>query len=554
VDTAFNPGGGNRGGFDHEVTALALQPDGRIITAGVFSQVGSTDRLGLARLNTDGSLDTTLNPGLGLIRFTEAVVLETDGRMLLGGWSATYNGAPVPYLARVEPNGALSSGFVPSPGDYLTDCQLQPDGRILVSGYFTSIGGVARPYVARLLPDGTVDSSFDPGLGPNSYVYSVALQPDGRILIAGDFTSVAGITRNRIARLFADGSLDPSFDPGQGADRIVYDVEIQPDGRIVLGGWFAELQGQELWFLGRLTANGALDATFTPQIDPAFGQVLSAKAQPDGMIIAAGQFWSVGGTARACIARFHPDGALDTDFDPGQGPLEDPKTGLEPLIREIALQADGHVLACGRFIEFDGTRVNRLVRLTGESGGSVEWAQTSAGIAESETQVQLTLIRTGSSAGPVSVDVGVLSSGAAVQGQDFVLEPSTAVFAGGEMSRTLTLSVPPGGMTEGDAEVVLGIGNPLGGLVLGSTQRVQVAVTARGESEIVPPQFVSVTPQGADVLRLTLEAESPGDYVLQSTEAFLQWTDVQTQPGPGTLEFDVLRQSGGSPRFFRIQR
>jgi len=554
VDSAFDPGGGNRGGFDHEVTSVAVQPDGRIIAAGVFTQVGSTDRAGLARLNADGSLDTTLNPGMGVNSLVESVVLETDGRILLGGWSPTYNGAAVPYFARVESSGALSPGFVPLPGDYLTDCLLQPDGRILVSGYFTTVGGVARPYIARLNPDGTVDPAFNPGAGPDSYVYALALQPDGRILIAGDFTSFAGMSRNRVARLFADGSLDPSFDPGQGANRIIYDLELQPDGRIVLGGWFYELHGREQWFLGRLAADGALDTTFTPQIDPAFGQVLSLTAQPDGKIIAAGQFWSVGGVARPCIARFLPNGALDTDFDPGTGPVEDPKTGLEPMIREIAVQADGRVLACGRFIEFDGTRINRLVRLTGDSGGSVEWAQASANITESETQVQLTLTRTGSFGGPVSVDVGVLASGSAVQGQDFALESSTAAFAAGEMSRTLTLSVPPGGMANDDAEVVVGLGNPLGGILLGTTQRVQVAIAARIGGEVVPPQFVAIVPQGADVVRITLDAPSPGDYLLQSTGDFLQWTDLQTQPGPGSLVFDVQLQSGEGGRFYRVRR
>jgi uncharacterized delta-60 repeat protein len=551
VDTSFDTGGRN-GGFDAEVTALGLQPDGKILAAGVFTQLNSADRLGLARLNPNGSLDPSLDPGAGVDRLVEALVLQPDGRLLLGGWSSTYDGAAVPYLARVEPGGSLSPGFVPSPGDYLTDCHIQPDGRILVSGYFTSIGGLVRAYVARLHPDGTVDTSFN--VAPDHYVYTVALQPDGRILIAGNFTSVDGSPRNRVARVLPDGTLDPSFEPGLGADRIIYDLELQPDGKVVLGGWFTELHGREQWFLGRLTETGTLDDTFNPQIDPAFGQVLSVKAQPNGKILAAGQFWSVGAVDRPCIARFHADGSLDTDFDPGTGPVEDPKTGLQPMIREIALQADGCVLACGRFIEFDGTRVNRLVRLTGDNGGSAQWGQSAASVGENESQVQLALSRTGSSAGPVSVDIGVWSSGGAAEGVDFVLDRSTVVFGEGEMSAAITLSVPAGGMTNDDAEVLLGLGNPLGGLVLGSTQLLPVTIAARSGGEIVPPQFVAITPQPPETLRISVATQTPGDYVLQASGDFQQWTVVQTLPGPGTLEFDVQRQSAGHQQFYRVLR
>lgn len=534
---------------------MAVQPDGQIVVAGAFTKVGTTARMGLARLNPDGSLDASLDPGGGLVRLTETVLLEPDGDIVMGGWSGSYGGLALPYLSRATVDGAPDASFVPTPGDYLTDCLLQPDGRILLSGYFGEVGGVGRPYVARVMPDGTLDFSFDPGVGPDSFVYAMALQPDGKILIAGDFSSVNGVTRNRIARLHPDGSLDMSFDPGAGANKIVYDLELQPDGKVIVGGWFDQFGGGEQYFLGRLLADGTADAGFVPHIDPAIGQVLSVKVQPDGKVLAAGQFWTVEGVSRQCIARFLPDGSLDLGFDPGTGPSEDPKTGLLPMIREIAVQEDGGVLAGGRFIEFDGVKLNRMVRLVGDQGGAVQWAQSSVAIASDATEAWIEVSRSGSTEGPVSVDIGVLSTSGAVRGVDFELESSTIVFQQGEMTSSVRVYIPSGGMTGSDAQVKLALGNPLGGILLGATQTLDLSLTARTEVEVVPPEFTGVQ---LDVsgggLTLSVGTTSPGDYTLQSSVDSTQWSDLQTLSGPGQLVFEVTPGQGSGVQFYRIRR
>ncbi len=555
VDASFNPGSGNRGGFDSEVTSMAVQPDGQIVVAGAFTKVGTTARMGLARLNPDGTLDASLDPAGGLVRLTETLLLESDGDILMGGWSDTYGGLALPYLSRAGINGTPDASFVPNPADFLTDCQLQPDGRILLSGYFGQVGGVGRAYIARLHPDGSLDSSFDPGLGPDSFVYTMALQSDGKIVIAGDFTAVNGVTRNRIARLHPDGSLDLTFDPGSGANKIVYDLELQPDGRVIVGGWFDQFGGSEQYFLGRLMEDGTPDSGFSPHIDPAIGQVLSVKVQPDGKVLAAGQFWTVEGVSRQCIARFLPNGALDLDFDPGTGPVEDSKSGLLPMIREIALQQDGYVLAGGRFIEFDGVKLNRMVRLVGDQGGAVQWVENSATIGSDATEAWIEVSRTGSTAGPVSVDIGVLAASGAVVGVDFALESSTVVFQQGEMTASMRVSIPSGGMTGNDAQVTLALGNPLGGILLGAAQTLNLSLTARSVVEVVPPEFTDVqfdTAGGG--LTLSVDTTSPGDYTLQSSVDSAQWSDLQTLTGPGQLVFEVAPEPGSGVRFYRIRR
>jgi uncharacterized delta-60 repeat protein len=115
---------------------------------------------------------------------------------------------------------------------------LQPDGKLLIGGDFTTYNGTPRNLIARLNADGSLDASFNPGSGANFEVHALALQSDGKVLIGGTFTSYNGTPRNRIARLNADGSLDASFNPGTGANSSVYALALQPDGKLLIGGAF----------------------------------------------------------------------------------------------------------------------------------------------------------------------------------------------------------------------------------------------------------------------------------------------------------------------------
>lgn len=568
VDTTFNPGSGNRGGFVNtvdkigDVTTLTVQADGRVLAGGVFNEVSTVARPGLARLLTDGALDLSLDPGSGWSGYMEVIAVDGEGRIVLGGRSVLYDGVNAPYLARAFPDGSPDVTFAPRPDFFVNDCLVLPDGRLLVAGGFETVAGVARSCVARLHADGSLDGSFTPvaiGVGQLSGtagVFSVIVQPDGRIVIGGHFGVVGGVPRERIARLHPDGSLDTTFDAGAGGGRyeVVYDLELEPDGKILVGGWFEVLHGEPRRLLGRLLPDGSLDPEFAPAIDPTYGAVQSLRRQPDGKVVAAGEFETIGGVPRNGIARFHSDGSLDLGFDPGSGPKQDIKLSPVPLIRRIALQADGAVLVGGNFIEFDGFRINRLARLAGDCGGAVEWGQAEVAVGESQTQVDIPLVRMGCTDGPVTVGVGVRSSGLAVEGIDFTLSGSTVVFEAGQMSQTLTLSVPPGGMTGDDQIVALGLGNPVGGVLLGLTRVVEVSLAGRPSVEVVPPRFVSIEPADSSTLKLTVDSTSPGDYVLQRGDGAFQWSDEQTQAGPGMLIFYVPRSEPSGAVYYRVRR
>ena len=137
---------------------------------------------------------------------------------------------------------------------------IQADGKVLIGGEFTTVSGTSRNAIARLNGDGTLDTGFDPGAGANDWVKDVAVQPDGKVLIGGDFTTVNGTGRNRIARLNGDGTLDTGFDPGAGANYWVSAVAIQADGKVLIGGGFDTVDGTARKRIARL--NGATPPVF----------------------------------------------------------------------------------------------------------------------------------------------------------------------------------------------------------------------------------------------------------------------------------------------------
>ena len=169
------------------------------------------------------------------------ILVEADGRMILTGWFSRFNGSTRWGIARVDLDGSLNPTFGPSISGDVYDAELQTDGKILIVGNFLFSG---RNDVARLNADGTVDTTFLNGLsGANQNVNSVALQPDGRIIVGGAFTSVNGVARSRIARLNADGTVDTTFLDGlSGADGTVNAVALQADGKLLIGGNFLECE------------------------------------------------------------------------------------------------------------------------------------------------------------------------------------------------------------------------------------------------------------------------------------------------------------------------
>ncbi|MBN8459517.1 MAG: cadherin-like domain-containing protein [Verrucomicrobia bacterium] len=237
-------------------------------------------------------------------------------------------------------------GFDPNANNRVYSLAVQADSKLLIGGAFTAMSGVTRNRIARLNADGTLDGSFSPDA--NHVVNSLAVQADGKILMGGFFTTVGGVTRNRIARLNANGSLDSSFNPN--ANDSINSVVLQADGKILIGGDFTTVGGVVRNRIARLNVDGTLDSSFNPNAN---SWVYSLAVQVDGKILIGGGFTTVGGVTRNYIARVNADGTLDSSFNPN----------ADGGVGTIAVQADGKIVIGGGFVVVGGVARNRIARL-----------------------------------------------------------------------------------------------------------------------------------------------------------------------------------------------
>ena len=209
----------------------------------------------------------------------------------------------------------IGYGMGDGPNAPLTATLLQPDGKILITGAFTTYNGVPRSGIARLLKDGSLDPSFDPGAGlAPAYTSgsSLAIQSDGAIIISGNFESYNGLPRKGIARINVDGSPDIGFNPALNSTLSYSSVAIQPDGKILIVGMFSlDNKG-----VVRINSNGSLDADFT--LGSGTYNANSVAIQPDKKIVIGGVFVNLdGATNTKCIVRLNENGSLDPSFDSG---------------------------------------------------------------------------------------------------------------------------------------------------------------------------------------------------------------------------------------------
>jgi uncharacterized delta-60 repeat protein len=317
VDDTFNVGGTI--GAGSAVVSLAIQPDGKIVIGGWFFSVRNVTQNRIARLNTDGTLDTEFNTGgtVGVNSDVEAVALQSDGKIIIGGWFTAARGTTQNYIARLNADGTLDTSF--NAGDdigtnsVVYDIAIQSDGKIVIGGAFAAARGVTQNYIARLNADGSLDTGFnviaDGTIGVNNSVRSVAIQPDGKIIIVGDFTTARGVTQNRIARLNTDGSLDTGFNTGGtvGADNSVRAVLLQPDGTMFITGTFTTVRGTAQNRIGFLAPDGSripMPSTLG-NIGTATGLFLAPY--PGGRALVGGQnLLSFGGRAWHSLGLLNP--------------------------------------------------------------------------------------------------------------------------------------------------------------------------------------------------------------------------------------------------------
>jgi uncharacterized delta-60 repeat protein len=422
------------------VTAIALQSDGKIVLGGGFRAVHGTVRKSVARFNADGSLDTAFNPGT-LFTYdvfgVNDVAVQSDGKIVItGGFSTTSRGGNQQNsIFRVDSDGSLDNSFsaITSRGIYdgfgdnfqVSRVAILSNGQLIIGGDFSLVDGVKAASYARLNADGSLDSAFQTQVQGAGFVFDLVVQAGGKILAGGEFENVNGMPSYALARINSDGSLDPDFAPDFGlgpADNVgvtvslwIQHLAVESDGKILYSAFersrsapFAQVDFSNPF--RRLNADGSRDTTFSVTFDSSSSFVTSIVPQADGKILIAGNFSSVNGVARASFARLNANGSLDTNFQPpalmGVGPSGTPATAQ---ITKMVVQSDGKIVLGGTFSLTNTTKPVDVVRLN--SDGSLDSAFTAA----------LPLVEDQSFQQPSVLDVALQGNGKILVAGDFSL-------------------------------------------------------------------------------------------------------------------------------------
>jgi len=471
----------NNPGVSGQVYGLVVLTNDETLIAGDFSSYNGVAQHNLALLNTDGSMDTSFNPGDSASAAINALA-PSGSQFVIGGAFTAYNDTGVGYFARVNADGSLDSAFSTSHGSgankQVRAVAVQPDGKVVIGGDFTQVDGVARYYLARLNADGSLDTSFDPGATLNGPVYSLALSPSGSssaILVGGQF-AVTGQAYGNIARFTAGGALDTAFDPGTGPDKKVLALGWQLNNQVVAGGVFTHVNGNSYNHIVRFNANGSIDTTNFVAGTGANDVVYNITLQPlDGTIYVGGAFSSFNGTHRLGFARLYPNGTVDTTF---MDMAYNQFAGLKklysydsPAVYTSGFESNGNVLIGGSFLQVGGGQADPIVcntlddelelglygaldsfadpnlwvepktrdgvrnrssiaRLIGGSTpgpGNLGLQQPSYSANKSQSSLSVGLVRTNGNLGPVSANFSVLP-GLAQNGTDYAYSGAPPLF------------------------------------------------------------------------------------------------------------------------------
>ncbi len=369
-------------GFNGNSNSYAQLPTGKILCAGAFTTYNGSAANRICRLNADGSLDATF---VGNIPNNEinCMTVLSNGQILISG-SFT---APKFGIVRLNADGSVDATFNMSgtgiDNGRIQSFAVQPDGKIVIVGGlgFSAYNGITVNSIARLNADGTLDAAFNSGLGSGfnggSFNAAAAVQPDGKILVGGNFTTYKGAAvPTGIIRLNSDGSRDNTFNPGSTGGvtgSVGFPIIVLPNSQILICGNFSMYNTSPRNSLARLNADGSLDNTFNPAGPSPTGVTMAQL--PDGRLLVTGNFTTYDGVARGSVALASSNGVLDPSFSP---------VGSPGTVWSCFVLSDGTAILGGLynpippgFTQYNGTTVNGIARI---------WLTTPVSLASSSPQ------------------------------------------------------------------------------------------------------------------------------------------------------------------------
>jgi uncharacterized delta-60 repeat protein len=490
-----------------DVKALAVQPDEGFLVGGQFNDINGVTRFDLARFQPEGALDTTFQPLTS--GAANRVGVYPDGRIL------AYNEVSAPFFFRYLPGGAADPSFTiplgtgPAPA---LAAVVQRDGSVI----FTQEDGPGFGSIRRLFPDGSPDDNYNVFVSPIPQF--LAIQRDGKILVAGFIDTIAGEARAGIARLNPDGSLDTAFDPHAdwgGTPGWIESMAVQGDGKIIVTGGFGEIGGSLNDGIARLNPDGTSDAGFTASLPAAPGGWANSIAiQADGKIIIGGAFDALGGST-AKLGRLNPDGSLDTSFTPAP----------DGEVMALALDASGRLLVGGNFARVASQPRAGMARLlnTGPATESLSYEGTT-----------ITWLRGGTSpeVWATTFEIRTNNAGWAPLGDGIPI-------AGGW--RLTGVSAPVGSQIRARGFLASGYGNASRGMV---------------ESTLTVSLQILAGSLGRQPFGFTLAGPATHSVVIEGSTDLQSWIPISTNlvPANGLLPFSDPESMANPQRFYRARR
>lgn len=406
-------------GSNQEIKNCMLQPDGKIIVAGKFASSSLIPNNSLIRVNNDGSLDPTFNLGGNgalfgyqygdISTYVNKMILQSDGKIIITGNFAAYNGVARKNIARLNIDGTIDLSFNPGSGfndsgePILNSLTLQADGKLLVGGQFSGYNGNTKRSLVRINTDGSDDSTFVTGLGFSytntsvmgnspARVNSTVLLADGRIVVGGAFERYNGVSQNSITCLNSDGSLNTTFNSGIGLYKPygsyssvyeemkylgVHTLNLLSNEKILISGKFPRYDNTWATNLVKVDYGGTIDLSFNSTTG--FDELVNCSAiQPDGKILVGGYFTKYNNTNKRGLVRLNTDGSIDNSFAIGSGIYTTNIDRINQLsIRSITIQPDNKILIAGYFESFNGITKNCIVRLNSDGTIDTSFSLTS---------------------------------------------------------------------------------------------------------------------------------------------------------------------------------
>lgn len=481
LDTTFNAGGT---GTDKDIDLLVFGSDDSIYIAGEFTKYNGTAVPGLARLKSDGTLDTSFNPGTAAPDKVLSIAEAADGDVYVGGSFDTFNGVAAKKLVSLNKDGSTDTGFTSqgfvhyasaNNSENVRSMLITNDNKIIVSGLFDnyggtySDGGTAADGVVKLNGDGSIDSSFSGRFKgqtfTTAYAYKMLYNADkSKITAIGSFVALASQASFSIARMGNDGSRDTSFTVGdvpEGPNNFVRGLEQTSDGKYYVSGSFTKWKNVDAKYLIRINSDGTQDTSFPAIATGVWPENIAVD--PKDRLYISGQFGTYGTTPARGLVRLNKDGSVDTSFDTSSGSPEVTNAAVPVQKTYVAISPAGKVIVYGPVESWGGAPIGHIGRIISDAKpGSV-------------TNVKVTISGT-----TATVSWKLPTTGGT---PDTITATATAGSVGGASAQAASLSCTvPGTATKCDIK----------GLVKGKSYTFSV-VTSNGGGSASPAKSAPIT-------------------------------------------------------------